>query len=206
MWEFIDHVVFINLDHRTDRLESIQKFFKEGNIPPEKITRFPAIRYTPGIMGAAKSHIGVMNLIKQKGWKNTLILEDDARWEDFDNNYKKLEELVKKPYDILMLGGDYKVIAGSGERILKSYYTLSYIVPFHYVDTLLKNFEEGLNILSIIKVKGSFLKRDPIKIVKNSHQYHIDVYWCSLQARDNWIGIFPSMVKQIESYSDNLNV
>jgi len=202
MWEFIDQVVFINLDHRTDRLESIQKFFDKGNIPAEKVTRFPAVRYNPGIIGAAKSHVGVMKLIKQKGWKNTLVLEDDADWDNFEIGYKKLENLIKKPYDVLMIGGFYLNV--KGDQILKSYDTLAYIVPIQYVDTLLNNFQTGLNNLLNIKTRNRFLG-DPIKAVKNSNFYHVDVYWNLLQAKDNWVAVIPAMVKQIDSYSDNKN-
>ena len=203
MWEFIDHFVFINLDHRTDRLPIIQDFLKKGNIPPEKVTRFPAIRYTPGNMGCSKSHIGVMNLIKQKGWKNTLVLEDDVEWNDFETNYKKLEEAMKKPYNVLLLGGDF--IEVKEDRILKAHGTYSYIVPLRYVDTLLQNFEEGLNYHSIIKFQNSFLRKDPIKAVKKANLYNIDVYWWTLQVRDNWIGMIPAMVNHVDTHSDTKN-
>ena len=53
----IDHVLYINLDHRKDRLEYILNECKRVHIPSEKMTRIEAI-YTPdiGMLGCSLSH------------------------------------------------------------------------------------------------------------------------------------------------------
>ncbi|NDB81832.1 MAG: glycosyl hydrolase family 25, partial [Alphaproteobacteria bacterium] len=44
MWEFVDKVIYINLDHRQDRRDIMKLFFEKGQIPEDKIVRFPAIK------------------------------------------------------------------------------------------------------------------------------------------------------------------
>lgn len=206
MWEFIDQIVFINLDYRTDRLNSMTNFFQEGKIPLEKVTRFSAIRCNPGAVGCSKSHVEVLKLIKEKGWKNTLVLEDDVEWIDFEAGYAKLKTLIQKPFDVLMLGGLYLIMQGD-DRILKSCYTSSYIVSSHYVDTLLNNFQESLNILTrpASKLSLKILNNIHSYSKKNLNQYHIDVHWQRLQKNHNWLCIYPEMVGQTKSYSDIKN-
>jgi glycosyl transferase family 25 len=196
-WNLVDKIIFINLDHRTDRLENMQRFFTEAQIPSEKIVRFSAIRETPGIVGAAKSHISVLKMIRDNGWDNVLILEDDVQWVNYSNEI--LLEHIKNPFDVLMLGGVY--FRTEGNRITKGYHTCSYIVKRYYLVKLLDNFECGLKKLLSNKF-SLFQKRN--EMIKHDHCNHIDVYWCNLQQIDNWRCILPVMVSQIESYSDNI--
>jgi GR25 family glycosyltransferase involved in LPS biosynthesis len=72
MFEFVEHVVYINLEHRKDRREQIEK---ELTIFGDKIQRFDAI-YEPerGHLGCSKSHAAAMELAIQFGWKNVLIV------------------------------------------------------------------------------------------------------------------------------------
>ena len=97
MFEFIEKVVYINLEHRKDRKEETEaellKYF-----PAEKVVRFDAINQKPGSFGCCKSHIAVLEMAKENKWKNVLIVEDDASWDPrFDAQYLILEELIKNP-------------------------------------------------------------------------------------------------------------
>ena len=194
-WELVDKIVFINLDHRKDRLESIQSFFKEARIPAEKVVRFPGIRDFPGIVGCAKSHIAVIKMIRDNGWDNTLILEDDVEWLNYSN--ETILEHIQQPFDVLMLGGDYCILEGN--RVIRSYHASSYIVKKQYLSKLLNNFETGLHkLLSIFSI------HEQIRLfaIKNHYMCHIDVYWWYLQRDDNWRCIVPPMVIQKKMYSD----
>jgi glycosyl transferase family 25 len=96
----IKKVLYINLDSRTDRKERIEKVLR--NFSYERIT---AIQHKIGSIGCSMSHIyAIEYAIKQK-WDNVLIMEDDMEWNDFFVNYLKLIELMKKPYDVIVLGG-----------------------------------------------------------------------------------------------------
>jgi len=195
-WDLVDKIVFINLDHRKDRLESIQSFFQQAEIPSEKIVRFSGIRDSPGIVGCAKSHIAVMKMIIDNGWDNTLILEDDVEWLNYSN--ETILEHIQKPFDVLMLGGYYEMLEEN--RAIRAFQTSSYIIKKYYVPKLLDNFETGLNrLLSTTFTLFPSLEKHRIK---NDHENHLDGYWCNLQKKDNWRCIVPPMVIQKESYSD----
>lgn len=211
MWEFLDKVVYINLDHREDRRKIMEKLFQEGQIPSEKVHRFSAVKHRYGIIGTALSHIGVIELAKQQGWNRILILEDDMTWNDFESNYKKLEELVATPkWDVCMLGGLY--MRTTPPKINTALWTNGYIVQSHYYDTLSQNYKEGvyLKLNKKIPIKTfrtpEILKQALIdEMVYADHIHNIDAYWIKLQIKDNWIGVIPKMIKQVPSWSDLLN-
>ena len=183
MWEFLDGVVYINLDKRTDRREHMEKMTK---LLPN-VHRFSAIEHNPGYIGASKSHIGALNLALEKGWKNVLILEDDAQWNEFEKGYAKLEALVSKDYDVIMLGSGRASYESSTSKLFSAQSGVGYLVNGHYIPTLLKTFEEGLE-----------------KLISTNDVYHygLDMYWKNIQPHDNWFVIIPSLVYQIPSYSD----
>ena len=206
MWEFIDKLVYINLDHREDRRQIMQKLFDEGQIPTEKIHRFSAIKHDVGICGAAMSHIGVLKLAKQNEWKSILVLEDDVNWVNFEENYKKLEDLVSKPFDVCMLGGLY--VETTPPKVHFALFTNSHIIRSHYYDVLLENYETALKIKLDKKVPSFPIKSPSEKkrlynqLVDADNFHNIDVFWIREQLRGNWVGIIPSMTSQVPSYSD----
>jgi glycosyl transferase family 25 len=201
MWEFIDKIVYINLDHREDRRNHMKSVFEKGKIPEEKLQRFPAVLVKPGIVGCVKSHIAVLKMARENEWGSILILEDDIEWVNFEENYKKLEELTKTEYDVCILSGHY--IETRRIKVLKSYTTGGYIVKKNYYDKLIQCFEESLTNLTR-PTRFPFQKVDITSRIINDHTNHFDVYWNKLQREDNWIGVIPSMAKQINSYSDIL--
>ena len=84
----IDKIFFINLDHRTDRWEKIEKEF----IPlipdqyQDKVERFSAIDHTEydtvekRAAGCAYSHLEVWKKCKEENLNTVLIFEDDIEW------------------------------------------------------------------------------------------------------------------------------
>jgi len=204
MWEFVDKVVYINLDHREDRRQIMQKLFDEGQIPSEKIERFSAIKHDVGIIGCAMGHISILKRAKEQKWKSVLILEDDLCWVNFEENYKKLESL--NSYDVCMLGGFY--IDADPPRIKAAFCTNAYIVSSHYYDTLLANFEYGLfqklnKKVSAFPILNSSEKRKRYNETVNADNLHnVDVYWMKLQQKDNWVGIIEPMIEQVTTFSD----
>jgi len=206
MWEFVDKVVYINLDHREDRRQIMKSFFEESKIPSEKIERFSAIKHKVGVVGCAMSNISVLKRAKEQKWKSVLILEDDIRLVDFEENYKKLEVLVSKPFDVCMLAGLY--IKTDPPRILASFSTTGYIVQSHYYDTLLANFEYGLS-QKLNKPKSTLAwtnrsKAEEIynKMVTADNIHNVDVYWFKLQMKDNWVGMIDCMIEPVPNFSD----
>ena len=71
----IDRIFYINLDHRADRRAEIENELDAKGLSYE---RFPAVRHeTIGGVGCGRSHVGVLRLAKERGYKRILVLEDD---------------------------------------------------------------------------------------------------------------------------------
>lgn len=180
--DFVDKVVYINLDKRTDRN---QHMLSMTSIFKDKVQRFSAIEYNPGGIGCSKSHIAILEMAIQNSWKNVLILEDDAVWNNFEQGFTKLQNLINKDYDVIVLGGSF--VNRSGDKLINCKSTVGYIVNSKYYKTLLENFKEGLQKL---------------EQTQNYDLFAIDSYWQSLQQRDNWFILSPCLVYQKPDYSD----
>jgi len=183
MFDHIEHVVYINLEHRKDRREEIEK---ELALFGEKVQRFNAV-YEPkrGHLGCSKSHIEVIKLAIESRWKNYLVVEDDAV---FDlESYPILEDLITRPYDVILLGGT-ALSFDKTYRCYNSCCTTAYLVHESYYQTLLSNFEEGAK-----KLEKSYSLSDT---------YAIDQYWHQLQRSDNWYVVYPTLASQRSDYSD----
>jgi len=188
MFEFIEKVVYINLEHRLDRKEETEaelyKYFSK-----DKVVRFNAVQESRGCIGCSKSHIGALELAKVNGWKNVLIVEDDASWDSrFDTEYPILEKLASASYDVICLGAlghsdarTYKLLHGQTRT--------AYLVSQHYYDVLINNKKEGLE----------FLSTPPFTKEKYA-TYGGDQYWKRLQKKDNWFRV--RLMYQRKSYSD----
>ena len=185
MFDFVDKVVYINLEHRTDRKEQIeselQKYF-----PIEKIQRFNAIKHQHGGIGCTQSHIAILEMAIKENWSNYLVVEDDAIWSNFDKGYSLLEQLLQKPYDVITLGTVYAKYTPEF-KLLSGQTTTAYIVQQKYYSVLLENFKESL---------AGFLSTG------NYPVFSIDQYWKRIQPRDNWYCIIPSLMIQRPGYSD----
>ena len=166
------------------------KFFESVKIPLEKVVRFSAIRRVNGSLGCLESHMEVLKLAKQNGWKNTLVLEDDLEPFHFEEGYKQLEELVKLPkWDVIMICGWYWKF--DFPRIYSARNTGGYLVNENYIDVLLKNRTASVNALK--KGPGFNARRG---------NYNADVSWTSLQKADVWYGIQPCLCRQVDGFSD----
>jgi len=190
MWEFVDKVIYINLDHRTDRKDIMAKFFENAKIPLEKVIRFSAINNIRGKLGCVSSHMEVIKLAKHNGWKNTLILEDDLEIFHFEEGYKQLEELVNlSKWDVIMLCGWYQKF--DFPRIYAASNSGAYLVNENYIDKLLSNRIVSVN--SLRKATGFNF---------NTCRFNSDVAWLPLQKVDIWYGLSPCLCRQVDGFSD----
>ena len=188
----IEKVIYINLEHRTDRKEQVESELLKV-FPLEKIVRFNAIKHKIGAIGCSMSHIGCIEMAIQNNWKNVLIVEDDLQWKDFDNGCYILSNLVKAKYDVIMLGGYSVSYDRSTYKLKRCTTTLAYLVQTHYYSKLLDNYKTGLSFL---------------KATNDYSKYALDRYNYSLQEKHNWYIIIPQMCIQRPSFSDieNKNV
>ena len=73
-----DVVYYINLKHRKDRFEHINKELEKTNIDKSKINRIDGVYFkTFGILGCAKSHILALESFIKSGKNHCIIFEDD---------------------------------------------------------------------------------------------------------------------------------
>ena len=196
--ELLKHTLFINLEHRKDRLEHVNSEFKKMEIDAERVN---AIKMNTGAVGCTMSHIKCLELAKQRDYEYVFICEDDITFRNpelFKRNLQRFYENDDINWDLLIIGGNnvppFQQVTDYCARVFYCQTTTGYVVKKHYYDTLLKNFRESAN----------GLMREP----NNPSTYALDMYWKRLQLQDFWYMITPPTVTQYESYSDieNRNV
>ena len=70
----IPHIIYINLNRRTDRKEQIEQELNSFGLSYE---RFEAIEDNYGAVGCGLSHIEVLKIARDRNYENIIILEDD---------------------------------------------------------------------------------------------------------------------------------
>ena len=179
-FNFVDKIVYINLEERKDRQKSIE--YELRFINPDKIIRFNAIKEENGMIGCTKSHITVLEMAIQNNWKNCLILEDDMIWKNFDSNYPVLEKLIKNDYDVILFGGTKVKYSENTLKCEHALTTTAYLIDNSYYSKLLQNFKDALEL-----------------------NIPIDSYWNKLINTDNWYLVIPNLSIQTPSFSDIQN-
>jgi glycosyl transferase family 25 len=197
-WNFVDKIIYINLKNRIDRKKEIEN---ELSVIPDKnkIIRFDAIEMQPAHLGCSMSHLKCLEMSKKEGWKNVLILEDDAMWNNYDKNYSILETIINKlknNYDVISFGNVNAKFDKKTYKLKSGQCATAYLVNSNYYDKLINNFKEGIEKLSI--TKNMYKASDRLPYEK---EYCIDQYWKRLQEKDNWYIINPALMIQRPSKS-----
>lgn len=198
--EFVDHIYFINLDHRYDRAQAFYDMMEKMGVDEKHITRISGI-FEPlnGALGCTKSHIHVIEVFLESPYKRCCILEDDfdflskQRLETFSS---EIQTVDPKEWDLILMSG----ILFKGEaspytfltRVFDLQTSSSYILTKEYAPFLLDNMKEGAEALDIY-FKGSG---------RAIGDYCLDMYWKNLQKRDRWFLSNPILGYQRPSYSD----
>lgn len=190
--ELLEHTLFINLNHRTDRLEHINAEFEKMGIKAERVEGVQP--KTPAI-GCTMSHIKCLELAKIRGYEQVFICEDDITFTNPDLFKEQIEKFAENDninWDVLIISGNNRPpcqkLYEYAARVFYCQTTTGYVVKKEYYDTMLANFKEGLLYL--------------IKNPTNKFDYAIDKYWQKLQMQDYWYIITPLSVIQYDNYSD----
>ena len=179
MSENIDKIYYINLEKRTDRKEQIEKELDQFGLPYERIN---AIEHTEGCIGCSCSHLFALKKAKEKGYKNVLIMEDDALFYDCDD-YKSLEiiefaldELSKiDDWEIYFLGSNIhdKELNLKSPHLIKCGCCISlqgYIVNQKCFDKILENkFDKPYDVMDIF-INNNFTEKyitHPVVLLQN---------------------------------------
>lgn len=197
----IQKIIYINLEHRTDRKKRLLDEFKKIGIHPNQLYHLKAV-YTPenGAVGCFKSHIKALQVAtdKYKG-QNVLICEDDIVFRvNKETLYQWLYNFFNDPiykikYNVLMLAHNTQksepTYKNNVIRLLESQTSSAYVGNTSYLKKILKLFELSFDIY-----KNSNNKWLP--------EYCNDQCWKVLQKHDNWYGFKYAPIIQGKSYSD----
>ncbi len=187
-------IIYINLASRTDRLAEIESELSRMGLEGE---RFEAIQRKPGIVGCGYSHLAVLKLARDRGYKEILIMEDDFQFVVSPERMKQIFELLSStPFDVCMLGYNLHYTHGNYlsaqrlemHRVRYAQTASAYIVKNHYYDTLIALYEWAI----------PELERTGMHWV-----YANDVVWRNLQENDLWVCTAERCGKQRPGYSDN---
>jgi GR25 family glycosyltransferase involved in LPS biosynthesis len=192
MANLFEHTLFINLEHRTDRLEHALSEFKKMNINAERVN---AIRPKSGAVGCTMSHIKCLELAKKREYEYVFICEDDITFtnpELLKENIQKFVDNKEIQWDILIIGGNnvppYQQLTNYCARVFNCQTTTGYVVKKSFYDPLIQNFKEGVQQL--------------VSNPSNAKMFALDIYWKRLQMQYFWYMITPPTVTQYENYSD----
>jgi len=183
--------IYINLERRKDRNESIVKELSKINI--KNLHRFNAIEMTNGAVGCSLSHIKCLEIAIKENYDYVMICEDDIEILNptifLENIHKFLNSTIE--WDVVLIAGNnmvpYNFVTDYCIKIYNCLTTTGYIVKNKYFSTLVYNYKEGVKKLMKEQTNSS---------------YRIDKYWQILQNKDNWYMIIPPSIVQKEDYSD----
>jgi glycosyl transferase family 25 len=189
----IDKIIYINLNHRTDRRIEIEGELDSYGLQYE---RFEAIS-TPGCgsIGCSYSHLAVLKIAKEHGYRNILIVEDDFTFKVTKNEFEEsLEKLfsIKGDFDVCMLG--YNLQRGTVveafpflTRVEEAQTTSAYIVNASMYDKLIELYEWS----------------SPLMEQTLQHwNYACDQSWKRLQPHHEWYCFTRRIGIQRPSFSD----
>jgi glycosyl transferase family 25 len=145
--ELFKNTLFINLEHRTDRLQHSKREFQKLGIRTERVN---AVRTKTGAIGCTLSHIRCLEMAKKRDYEYVFICEDDICFTNPELLKSNMELFARNNtfhWDVLIIGGNnvppYDIITDYYARIYNCQTTTGYIVKKHYYDTLLVNFKES---------------------------------------------------------------
>ena len=190
--DLVEHTLYINLAHRTDRLAEVVAELEKMGI---RGTRFNAIKTANGAIGCSLSHLKCLEEATANDWPYVFICEDDIVFLNPDlvrTNVGLFCEKMGDNWDVLILGGNavppYDPIGNYAVKVANCQTTTGYIVNRRFYKPLTDNIREGI----------ALFMRNPL----DKRQFAIDIYWKRLQATHQWYMIVPPTVIQREGFSD----
>jgi glycosyl transferase family 25 len=184
MWEFVDKVVYINLDKRKDRDERTREVLACFG---SKVIRMAAVETSPGFIGCLQSHIAVLRAAIAHRWENVLVVEDDIEWNDFDAGYDRVKKLAAKRYDVIHFGPTTERIGPEVNKLISGQTTTAYLINRDYIPTLLQCYESALPLLIA---------------THDESKYGADQCWKPLMLTGAWYAPIPVLTYQRPDFSD----
>tara|TARA_R110000824_G_scaffold185608_1_gene366570 strand:- start:660 stop:1349 length:690 start_codon:yes stop_codon:yes gene_type:complete len=169
--DIFDKVYLINLDRRSDRLETCNTVLQEHNFVVERISAvdgdtlgvdeinkdfltYISEDHLRGQLGCVMSHHKVLKDAKEKGYGSILILEDDFKLvSNFEELFEEFYPQVPDDWELLYLGGNHhfhrgvtlKMVTPNVGIPVKTYTTHAYAVRESLYDKLIEVFDKDTN-------------------------------------------------------------
>lgn len=200
----IDKILYINLEHRKDRLKQINNEFEKMNFPKNKIKRIDAVneKYN-GHIGCCKSHIKAMKEIIRNKYKYTMVFEDDfvfsVEKDELDKKISKFFSEYKDNWDIIQLASVYTSLDETKvdfiKKVNKASTSSAYIINQSFAKALLTDLEISLELMK--KDMDEFNKKNN-NVLKKKHttNFALDQRWYGLQKKSRWFLFKPYIGKQ----------
>jgi len=188
--DFFDKVFVINLDHRIDRWEKVVDRFKSINL--NDYERFSAIKSQEGWEGCKLSHLSIIKIAKERGYKNFIVFEDDFLLHDnFENLLKDTLSQLPNNWDMFYLGGNTSY-SKYKELISPNIIKLDSVLTTHCYAMKETLYDRVLNEANKMSPQRDFFRGQAI-----------DVYYSQFICKDSNVYIAePMLCYQEEGYSD----
>jgi len=159
MNEFVDRIFVINLATRPDKykrmethlhemgLSNVERF--EGVVPTVDMMRqhqtlCQSSCFAKGVLGCKQSHLDIIKLSKERGYKQIMVLEDDAVFEpEFrEQQYTLIDEINSLSWSMVYLGANHKkkgiTVTPHLKQVCQAWTTSSYLMHETIFDTILQ--------------------------------------------------------------------
>lgn len=196
---YFEGILYINLNHRTDRNYQIQTELEKTNVNKEKIFRIEGhFDELNGSRGCVKSHIAALEFAIEKGWKNVLILEDDCEFTtdpcNIDSCVNNFAIHFNLDWDVFFLGTRIK-----------------YSLPTDHIDYVkvqysMRAHAYAVNASYLTKLRDHYIStcrelETDLFFISSLHKA-LDRRWVDLQLADRWFAPKEMIAFQRSSFSD----
>lgn len=195
--EYIQKIIYLNLDHRTDRRNEFEAEVCRMKIPDTKVVRFSAYKHQSPNVGCSLSHAKALRLAHAMNLENVLICEDDFNFHDdpviVETNLQLFFQKVQQenfPWDVVQLAyGIYNIeplddLLSTARKVSNA---SGYLVNKHMFIPLATTIEDAANML---------------EKTGEHWNYQNDVIWCKFMANNHWYIFNTRLGYQRPSYSD----
>ena len=192
MSEQIDRIFYINLANRTDRKEQIENELNRMGLTNYERYEAVCIEWF-GAIGCSLSHLGVLSIARERGYKRIMILEDDFQFvvsrEEFENNLRVFFN-SKLDWEVCLLASN---IIQKNE-LANNKYNVDIVVNAQTTCGYIINsvlFNEFIDLLEF-----------SIKQLHNTRKhwvYAIDMIWKIFQTSNKWFIFKQTIGKQSDS-------
>lgn len=190
--KYFNDIFCINLDHRPNRWEEVQKEFNKFNLTG--VTRFSAVdgkglpkphALLDGELGILESNLKLVRHAKKNNLPSFLMLEDDVVFGDEVNNLDKYMDNIPDDWDMIYFGGNHRY-SHPPKEINETTLKLHYTVAIHCV-----------------AIKSTVY--DVIESILSKKLKQVDNYYTLVQQSFNVYCTKPSIAFQKEGFSDIQN-